>query len=97
MAGEDRRWGHRPIWRWLGLGLAILLLGWVAYRMILSAGSIGHWCDGNNGCRSRTCLIETGRNIQYCTRLCTLDSDCPDGWRCLSTPDLGDRTACVKP
>jgi len=94
----DRSWGHRPIWRWVGLGLGLLVVGWVGWFLWKSMwGDVGEVCDTNQDCRSRICLVEKGRLIQYCTVRCEYDEECPDDMKCIESPDLSYRKVCVRP
>ncbi len=97
VASGDRAWGHRPIWRYLLLGVGILFAGYVAWLVWNSGGKVGDPCEENARCRSRVCLVESGRLIRYCTDRCETDEECPAGWKCLASPDLSNRQVCVRP
>lgn len=94
---QGRSWGHRPIWRYLALGVFLLVAGYVGYRVFTSRGQAGDSCEKNLDCRSRICLFEKGRNLHYCTRRCATDEDCQTGWKCLTSPDFVYRKVCIQP
>jgi hypothetical protein len=97
MIEQKRAWGPRPIFRWLAVGLLILALAYAGYRVWRASGTMGELCEKNRDCFSRVCLQERGRNLSYCTTRCDEDADCPDGWKCLASPDFMNRRVCIRP
>jgi hypothetical protein len=75
----------------------IFVTGWIVWTLAHSAAGVGKYCESNEDCISKLCLKESGRIVQYCSRRCADDGDCPDGWKCLATPDLAGRQVCIKP
>jgi MYXO-CTERM domain-containing protein len=41
---------------------------------------VGEGCTDNSNCRSDRCYEDAGRS--YCTRACTADAECPNGFHC---------------
>jgi hypothetical protein len=97
VSNGDRSWGHRPIFRWIIAGLLVLLAGYIGYTLFKSTSDVGDWCESNANCGSKMCLKERGRHLQYCTVRCEEDAECPEGWKCLRSPDLADRWVCIRP
>jgi hypothetical protein len=73
--------------------------GCVAAGIVRGQRGLGEECASDDVCGSGECLEDAGR--MYCTRDCSADADCPDGYhcreeRCVAGPrgQLGDR--CVE-
>ena len=52
-------------------------------------------CERNIHCPHRACIEDQmGR---YCSRHCSSDEECLEGWRCLQPPGRGRKNACIRP
>jgi hypothetical protein len=61
--------------------LVCVVGGMVVWKQFFGA-AVGEECANGRDCRriGSRCLVTPVGN--YCTRGCTLDADCPSGWRC---------------
>ena len=77
------------------LVLALLAAGaYYGYYHVLKKDGVP--CERDVHCPERTCI----RDIEglYCSRPCSSDDDCLDGWRCVVPPgEPGRGTTCVRP
>jgi len=56
----------------------------------------GATCSRDVDCVRRTCIEDVSGT--YCSRPCSVDSECMEGWRCLPPPGARRRpTSCLRP
>lgn len=58
--------------------------------------AVGEPCDtyGPDECASALC-VRTWKGTRLCSRDCAVDSECPDGWGCVSTVPGGATRVCL--
>lgn len=76
--------------------LIVLALAAGIYYYARIRADEGAPCARDVDCVRRVCIEDvTGT---YCTRGCSQDAECPEGWRCLPPPGNRHRTrSCIRP
>ena len=80
------------------LVVSLSALGYLAWMHLVPHGKFGERCTGNKDCWTGYCQYEAGRGIHYCSSICEADSECPNGWKCLSPAKAPPgRYICIMP